>query len=132
MSELRTIRIITEDIVEAESSVEGERGGWEDVGAGVQKTVDKLQGLLKQPREFPVEKLKSEMTHLYAVMTEVFEQLQPKSEEKPHSDALRLEEIELSVEIDSQCNVGIVGFGGAGVGGKGAITLTFKRPNSKG
>ena len=48
-----------------------------------------------------------------------------RAEEKPHSE-IALEQIELSVEINGEGKISILG-NGAQTGGKGAIKLKFKR-----
>ncbi|MGB0560291.1 MAG: Pepco domain-containing protein [Spirulinaceae cyanobacterium] len=126
----RTIRIITAIEQPASKPIAGERGALRDTGKNLikaaQGTTEVVTETLKRGVEIPVETLKSQMAKMYEIMTEVFEQFEVKEQEK--QAGLRLEEVELSIEIDSRGELSIVGFGGTEVGGKGAITLKFKRP----
>lgn len=73
-----------------------------------------------QLQQLNAEDLKRNMNEFLAVMQDVFEQA-----EKPQSK-MQLDELELSVEINGEGQVILLGTGGkAGV--KGAIKLTFKR-----
>lgn len=67
-----------------------------------------------------VEDLKANMGEFLDVVQEAFEKA-----EKPDFK-MQLEEIELSVEINGEGQVSLLGTGGK-IGSKGAITLTFKR-----
>ncbi|NEO26233.1 MAG: hypothetical protein F6K03_04890 [Kamptonema sp. SIO4C4] len=116
MTEPDTISIITQ---ESPESVEGERIGI-DVGGGFSRAAQEV-AKLKQRTEVPVDALKEEMGKLYTVMTQLFNQFQSRQPE-----TLRLDEVELSIEVNSKGQVSIVGMGGE-VSGKGAITLKFKR-----
>ena len=71
--------------------------------------------------EVKVETLEAEMGHLI----DVVQRLLIRAEEKPHSE-IALDEIELSVEINGEGKISILG-NGAQAGGKGAIKLKFKR-----
>ena len=62
------------------------------------------------------------MSEFLEVVEEAFEKA-----EKP-SSAMRLEELELAVEINGEAEVSLLGSGGK-AGTKGAITLKFKRNN---
>ena len=65
--------------------------------------------------------LQRNMGEFLEVVEEVFEKA-----EKPTSSGMRLEELELAVEINGEAEVSLLGNGGK-AGAKGAITLKFKR-----
>lgn len=67
------------------------------------------------------EVLKANMGEFIEVIQETFDEAEKKS------SILELDEIELSVEINGEGQVGLWGIGGGKVGGKGAIKLKFKR-----
>jgi len=77
-------------------------------------------------REVPVsaQKLKGEMAKFVQVVGEVF------SQAEQLRTGMQLDEIELSVEINGEGKVSLFGIGGK-TGGKGAMTLKFKRKNSE-
>ena len=71
--------------------------------------------------EVKVETLEAEMGHLI----DVVERLLTRAEEKKDSE-IALDEIELSVEINGEGKISLLG-SGAQAGGKGGIKLKFKR-----
>ena len=70
--------------------------------------------------EVELEKLKAEMKGFISAMREILDEADP-----PNSQ-MRLEEVELSVEVNGEGKVSLLGIGGK-AGGKGAMTLRFKR-----
>ena len=110
MSEPETIGFITEDVP---ASVEGERISM-DIGGGFGDAVQKIANL-KRRTEVQVDVLTQEMGKLYRVMTQLFNQFQ-----SAQPETLRLEEVELSVEVNGKGQVSIVGMGGE-AGGKGEL-----------
>lgn len=72
----------------------------------------------RQPVE--VDKLKREMKSFLQAMREMLDEAEP-----PESK-MRLDEVELSVEINGEGQVSLFGFGGK-AGGKGGMTFKFKR-----
>ncbi len=70
-----------------------------------------------------VQKLEEEMGHLMQVVDRLFNRTQQQGNKKP---GMQLDEIELSVEINGEGQISILGTGGK-AGGKGAIKLKFKR-----
>jgi hypothetical protein len=70
-----------------------------------------------------VETLEQEMAHLLAVVDRLLICSEEKYDKK---SKMELDEIELSVEINGQGQISIIG-NGATAGGKGAIKLKFKR-----
>ncbi len=71
--------------------------------------------------EVEVDTLEAEMGHLI----DVVERLLTRAEQKSHSE-IALDEIELSVEVNGEGKISVLGTG-AQAGGKGAIKLKFKR-----
>lgn len=69
-----------------------------------------------------VDKLEAEMSHLM----DVVERLLAQTERRTGTTEIKLDEIELSVEINSQGKISLLG-SGILAGGKGAIKLKFKR-----
>jgi len=67
-----------------------------------------------------VEKLKREMKGLLQAMQEILD------EADAPNPKMQLDEVELSVEINGEGQVKLFGIGGK-AGGKGAMTLKFKR-----
>ena len=75
--------------------------------------------------EVAVETLEAEMSHLI----EVVERLLTRAEKQTRHE-IALDEIELSVEVNGEGKISILG-NGAQAGGKGAIKLKFKRQQRK-
>ncbi|MEM1171766.1 MAG: hypothetical protein AAGJ08_22475 [Cyanobacteria bacterium P01_H01_bin.35] len=71
--------------------------------------------------EVEVDTLEAEMRHLI----DVVERLLTRAKQKPQSE-IALDEIELSVEVNGEGKISVLGTG-AQAGGKGAIKLKFKR-----
>ncbi len=95
----------------------------EDTGGqlGVEQEITTEVGGLKRT-EVELEKLKAEMKGFIGAMREILDEADP-----PNSQ-MRLEEVELSVEVNGEGKVSLLGIGGK-AGGKGAMTLKFKRTN---
>lgn len=75
-------------------------------------------------RRVPVsaEKLRQEVTNFLSVVGQVFQQAQQSASS---FGGVELEEIELSVEVNGEGQLSLLGSGGK-VGGKGAMKLKFK------
>lgn len=78
---------------------------------------------VKQKVEVSVEKLEQEMSNFLQVVGRLFKRAEQEAYQKP---GMQLNEIELSIEINSEGQISLIGTG-AKAGGKGAITLKFKR-----
>ena len=118
MSESKGIWIVTEtveEVVEEEGS-KGTRGGYDDPYADAAE----IRTIHRKRTRISSEDLKNNMSEFLEVVEEVFEKA-----EKPQS-SMRLEELELSVEINGEGQVSLLGNGGK-AGAKGAINLKFKR-----
>lgn len=74
-----------------------------------------------------VQKLEAEMSRFLQIVSGLLNRVQ--QQVNPHS-GLQLDEIELSVEVNGEGEVKLLGTGGK-AGTKGAITLKFKRANSR-
>ncbi len=134
-----TIRIVTSDIPGESPQVVTADGG-KSLGMGGAPFLDMEppSNSSQQPKvpdatgEFrihnvSVETLEQEMAHLLAVV----DRLLIRSEEKrDRKSKMELDEIELSVEINAQGQISIIG-NGAAAGGKESIKLKFKREQSK-
>jgi hypothetical protein len=111
MSEEKGIWIITD-----ETTVE--KGGRSGTDTGADYGSGDRNG--RKRSRLSADDLKQNMGEFLDVVEEAFEKA-----EKPKS-AMRLEEVELSVEINGKGQVSLLGTGGE-AGAKGAIKLKFKR-----
>lgn len=116
-----TIWIITGEVYAEESSttIAGVRSSY-DVG-GMLGTQEKTTEVMVTGRkQVDVAKLKQEMKGFVQAMREMLDEADPPGSE------IRLDEVELSVEINGEGQVSLLGTGGK-VGGKGTMTFKFKR-----
>ena len=125
------IWILTEEALETEASREittttGARSSGDTGGLlGTETTEEivvtkKKDELVITRRRVEVSKLKQEMKGFLQAMREMLDEA-----EQPNSK-MQLDEVELSVEINGEGKVTLLGFGGK-AGGKGAMTFKFKR-----
>jgi len=98
----------------------GERGG-DDVGGGFgpPRVTEQVKTVVRQRVPLDAVALKTQMNGLLQVVSDVFEQATQQRD-------LLLDEVELSVEINAQGQVSIMGNGGS-LSDKGGIKLKFKR-----
>jgi hypothetical protein len=91
-----------------------------DIGGrlGTQERIAEV--VVAERSQVDVSKLKGEMKGFLKAMREMLDEADP-----PESK-IRLDEVELSVEINGEGQVSLFGTGGK-VGGKGAMTFKFKR-----
>lgn len=117
--EVSSVWFIVEDTPEA---IQGERSSV-DIGGGFGSPSRSGTGTEQVRKRVPVpmERLKSQMGDLIIIVNQMFSETQASPQ-----PGLELDEIALSVEVNGQGNVSILGTGGT-VGGKGGITLKFKR-----
>ncbi|MEO1590871.1 MAG: hypothetical protein AAFU71_06225 [Cyanobacteria bacterium J06632_22] len=121
-----SIIVEVEDTEETPEPIEGQRGGRTPKGGGWGD--DTRRGpadiLPPKPRKQRVsidaKLIKSQMQSMMGIIQDLFEQAQ-------NSQDLPLNEVELSVEINAEGQVSLIGNGGK-LGNTGAITLKFKRP----
>jgi hypothetical protein len=121
------IWIVTDDAIDLPLSVpEGTR----DAGGSRNPFDDPRTIELPTRRGIPVQvqKLEQGMTDFLTVLGRVFNHVKLRSGELA---GMELDEIELSVEINGEGQVSLLGTGSK-IGGKGAMTLKFKKtsPNS--
>jgi hypothetical protein len=122
-NETSQLWIITE-IETAESTVDhrrGERDGSRDIGGSFEppRVTEQVKTTIRQRVPLDAVALKTQMNGLLQIVGQVFEQANQQTE-------LQLDEVELSVEINAEGQVSILGNGGK-IGDKGAIKLIFKR-----
>jgi len=122
-----TIWIITETSeIPVTEEPTGAKDGTGDAGGSLDQTQQPTsQTPVSRRRGVPVsaQKLKQEMAKFVQVVGEVF------SQAEQLRTGMQLDEIDLSVEINSEGKVSLFGVGGK-AGGKGAMTLKFKRRDS--
>jgi len=119
MSEESTIWIIAEEITESNSVTGATRGI--DVGGSLSSQVsEKVTKIASKRVPIDVIALKAQMSGLLQVMGDLFDQAEQQS-------GMKLTEVELSVEINAEGQVSLIGSGGK-IGNKGGISLKFTRP----
>ena len=118
MTESSGIWIVTEEVTETtpEEGSKSTRHSYNDPYADAQQ----LRTTNRQRTRITSADLKNNMSEFLEVVEEAFE-----TAEKPKSQ-MRLEELELSIEINAEGQVSLLG-NGSKAGAKGAITLKFKR-----
>ncbi|MBF2015733.1 MAG: hypothetical protein IGS23_11125 [Rivularia sp. T60_A2020_040] len=120
------IWIISEEASET-STYDGSRGSGDRGGVlGTETTeeivVTKRQGeVVITKRKVEVSKLKGEMSKFLQAMSETLD------EAENANSKMQLDEVELSVEINGEGQISLLGIGGGKAGGKGAMTFKFKR-----
>ncbi|MDA0267842.1 MAG: hypothetical protein O3A14_13000 [Cyanobacteria bacterium] len=114
----------TEATVEETVEVTGERDG-KDTGASFGQEPPRgttLKTLAKRQRvSLDAQALKAQMSSMLAIMDDVFSEANSRT-------GLRLDAVELSVEINAEGQISIVGNGGK-LGNSGGMTLKFTRPH---
>ncbi|NET39420.1 MAG: hypothetical protein F6K19_46885 [Cyanothece sp. SIO1E1] len=118
MSEDSEVWFLVED---APEDIAGERRGSDDVGGGFGGPKRGSRNLGQRRRSFSASMLNDQMNGLIRAVNQMFHQTK-----KLPQPGLELEEVELAVEVNGEGKVSILGSGGK-AGGKGAITLKFKR-----
>ncbi|BAZ67296.1 MAG: hypothetical protein KME28_28140 [Pelatocladus maniniholoensis HA4357-MV3] len=122
-----TIRIIVEDTQQA-IITEGSKSAI-DTGGQFWIEEEELEIDISKTKvaDVKVEKLEKEMLRLL----DVVERISARPETQNHrKSGMQLDEIELSVEINAEGQISIIG-NGAKAGAKGAIKLKFKRSEIK-
>lgn len=124
MAEASTIYIVaqTEEVTE-EEPIAGERRTKDTGGGWGTETVEAVTSVLKRKR-VPVDALalKAQMNGLLAVVGDLFGEAEMQT-------GMTLNEVELSVEINAEGQLSLVGNGGK-LGNTGGITLKFVRPQT--
>ncbi len=123
MADGEQLWIITEtEEVEATVEVEGRRSST-DRGGGFDtpETIETTRSVTRRKRvSLDAQALKTQMESMLAIVNDLFSQADA-------STGLRLDEVELSVEISAEGQLSIVGNGGK-LGNTGGIKLKFTRP----
>ncbi|MEO1148611.1 MAG: hypothetical protein AAFY26_23830 [Cyanobacteria bacterium J06638_22] len=116
----------TEEVVEEEIGLEGERGGTRDIGGGfglpdtTERITEAVRTVTRRKRvSLDAQALKAQVESMLAIMNDVFTQADAHT-------GLRLDEVELSVEINAEGQLSIVGNGGK-LGNTGGLKLKFSR-----
>jgi hypothetical protein len=91
-----------------------------DIGGHIGEQKKSAEVAATERSQVDVSKLKLEMQGFLKAMREMLD------EADPPSAKIRLDEVELSVEINGEGQVSLFGVGGK-AGGKGAMTFKFKR-----
>jgi len=117
----------TEEVVEEAIEVEGERDATRDIGGGfgrpgtTERITEAVRTVTRRKRvSLDAQALKAQVESMLAIMNDVFTQA------NAHT-GLRLDEVELSVEINAEGQLSIVGNGGK-LGNTGGMKLKFTRP----
>lgn len=113
----------SDEIVDS-GTIQGERSS-KDTGAGWGTPVQEAITKVAKRKRVPVDAkaLKTQMNGLLQVVGDLFGEAEQQT-------GMRLNEVELSVEINAEGNVSLVGNGGK-LGNTGGITLKFVRPVSQ-
>ncbi len=112
----------TAQLPESPSGARDGRDMGPQFGDARRELVERLQGRVA----VPVERLKQQVNQLVGMVGLVFDQAEQQVEQKHPERRLHLEEIELTVEVNAEGQLGILGSGGK-AGGKGGIKLKFTR-----
>lgn len=103
--------------------IEGQRSGRRDTGGGFDpvETVEQTTTVTRRKRvSIDAQLVKTQMESMLAIVNDLFSQAET-------TTGLRLDEVELSVDISAEGQISIVGNGGK-LGNSGGIKLKFTRP----
>lgn len=113
----------SEATVEQEVEVEGRRSGGNDRGGsfGLPEPIEAIKATVTKRQRVSVDAqlLKSQMTSLVAIVNDMFTEADTQA-------GLQLNEVTLSVEINAEGQLSLVGNGGK-LGNRGGMTLKFVR-----
>ncbi|NJL62396.1 MAG: hypothetical protein HC903_11850 [Methylacidiphilales bacterium] len=125
MENPNSIWIITDDTPQI-SLPDGKKGGNSRDGGWGEETIPNTKGV-DNAVQVDAEKLEQEMSRFLLVVDKVFTRAEQQTEAKSgKKSGMQLDEIELSVEINGEGQVKLLG-SGTKAGGKGGIKLTFRR-----
>ncbi len=119
MSDQETLWIVVEEPIVEQKPVKGARESV-DVGGTFDNVPEKITNIFRQRVPVDAAALKSQMSGLLKVVGGLFEEAEQQT-------GMQLNEVTLSVEINGEGQVSLVGTGGK-LGNKGGITLKFTRP----
>lgn len=104
----------------AQEITSGARNSSQDTGGLLGSETEVKEVVTTERKAVEVEKLKQEMKGFLQAMREILD------EAEPPDSKMRLDEVELSVEINGEGKISLFGVGGK-AGGKGGMTFKFKR-----
>jgi len=118
----QTIWVITEETVESEETpVRGGRSSY-DIGGKLGEVVNQAAGgLANRHKEIEVAVLKQRMQGFLQAIREILDGADQLNSQ------IALDEVEISVEINKEGQISLLGTTTGKVGDKGAITFKFKR-----
>lgn len=113
--------VVETEAVEETIEITGERSGKDTGGGfGVPDAVEAVRTLSRKRVSLDAQALKVQMENMLAIVNDLFDQANLQT-------GLQLDEVELSVEINAEGQISLVGNGGK-LGNTGGITLKFTRP----
>lgn len=118
MSEESTIWVVVEETAES-TSISGARDSIDTGGGFGSRVTEKLSSILKKRVQIDAFTLKTQISGLVKVVGDVFNQAEQQT-------GMKLSEVEVSLEINAEGQVSLIGTGGK-VSNKGGITLKFTR-----
>jgi hypothetical protein len=125
MDDTNSIWIVTDDVPQI-SVPDGTKGG-NNKGGRWDDEITPEQKIVENAVQVDAEKLEQEMSRFLLVVDKVFTRAEQETQAKPgKKSGIQLDEIELSVEINGEGQVKLLG-NGVKAGGKGGIKLTFRR-----
>jgi hypothetical protein len=121
MTEAATLWVLTETEAEVSAEKEGQRSGG-DRGGGFGLPIPGMADSIprRQRVSLDAQALQAQMTSLLAVVNDLFTQADL-------TTGLQLQEVELSVDINAEGQISLVGNGGK-LGNQGGIKLRLTRP----
>jgi hypothetical protein len=126
MDDTNSIWIVTDDVPQI-SVRDGQKGGNNRSGRWDDEITTPEQKIVENAVQVDAEKLEQEMSRFLLVVDKVFTRAEQETQAKPgKKSGMQLDEIELSVEINGEGQVKLLG-NGVKAGGKTGIKLTFRR-----
>ncbi|MCP2730381.1 Pepco domain-containing protein [Limnofasciculus baicalensis] len=116
MTDTNTLWIITDE------TPDGARDGTKDIGTTLKSKTPPTSKNKRVP--IPFNQLKKEMTDFLQVVEDLF------TEAENRQSGMVLDEVELSVKINGEGQVSLLGIGGGKLAEEGGILLRFKRKDS--
>ena len=119
--------IITEEVAETSTTTIGARGSHDTGGLLGSKTTEEQIIVTKEKDKVVITRRKVEVTKLKQEMRGFIQAMRECLDEADTDDSkIRLDEVEVSVEVNGEGQLSLFGTGGK-VGGKGSLTFKFKR-----
>ncbi|MCV3215277.1 hypothetical protein OGM63_17465 [Plectonema radiosum NIES-515] len=116
-----TLSTTTETLTDSTTRSSGARSSGDRGGLLGAQTTEEIVVSRNTRRKVEVTKLKEEMKGFLQAMREMLDEA-----DQPDSK-LQLDEVQLSVEVNGEGQISLLGIGGGKAGGKGAMTFKFKR-----